>query len=126
VRFEARVVEAAAEQRIAAALALQRAELVKQARSSLCMCGVRDVCCTAPAFLCARCVHRTASGAAVHAMRVAARAMVLEMSCSAQKRPPAHDALLIKQMCLGAPSTPRGARRGGGSGRAAPCYGAGA
>jgi len=37
VRFEARVVEAAAEQRIAAALALQRAELVKQARSLLCM-----------------------------------------------------------------------------------------
>jgi hypothetical protein len=37
VRFEARVVEAAAEQRIAAALALQRAELVTQACNWLCM-----------------------------------------------------------------------------------------
>ncbi len=53
MRFEARVVEAAAEQRIAAALALQRAELVKQARSLLCMCGDRDVRCTALACFCA-------------------------------------------------------------------------
>ncbi len=37
MRFEARVVEAAAEQRIAAALALQHAELVKQACNWLCM-----------------------------------------------------------------------------------------
>jgi len=56
VRFEARVVEAAAEQRIAAALALQRAELVKQARSLLCMCGDRDVRRTALACFCALCV----------------------------------------------------------------------
>jgi hypothetical protein len=39
--------EAAAEQRIAAALALKRVELDKQARSWLCMCENRDVCCTA-------------------------------------------------------------------------------
>jgi len=38
-RAEARVVEASAEQRIAAALALERAELVKQAQSFLCMCS---------------------------------------------------------------------------------------
>ncbi len=38
---DARVAEAAAEQRIAAALALERAELVKQARSFLCMCSNR-------------------------------------------------------------------------------------
>jgi len=36
VRAEA---EAAAEQRFAAALAFERAELVKQARSLLCTCG---------------------------------------------------------------------------------------
>jgi len=39
-RTEARAeAEAAAEQRIAAALALERAELVKQARGLLCTCG---------------------------------------------------------------------------------------
>jgi len=72
VRFEARVVEAAAEQRIAAALALQRAELVKQACSLLCMCGDRDVRCTALSCIRAQCVHQAANEAAVHAMRVAA------------------------------------------------------
>ncbi len=41
---DARVAEAAAEQRIAAALALERAELVKQARSFLCMCSDRLHC----------------------------------------------------------------------------------
>ncbi len=39
-RTEARAeAEAAAEQRLAAALALERAELVKQARGLLCTCG---------------------------------------------------------------------------------------
>jgi hypothetical protein len=38
-RAEARAAEAAAKQRIAAALALERAELDKQARSWLCMCS---------------------------------------------------------------------------------------
>jgi len=40
VRAEVRAeAEAAAEQRVAAALALERAEFVKQARSLLCTCG---------------------------------------------------------------------------------------
>ena len=56
--------EAAAEQRIAAALATQRVELVKQARSLLCMCGDRDVRCTALACFCALCAHQTANEAA--------------------------------------------------------------
>ncbi len=47
-RTEARAeAEAAAEQRVAAALALERAELDKQARSWLCMCGNRHVRSTA-------------------------------------------------------------------------------
>ena len=96
MRFEARVVEAAAEQRIAAALALQRAELVKQARSLLCMTGDRGVCCNALACFCAPCAHQTASAAAVHAMRMAAWALMMEMSCSAGKACSAHNALLIK------------------------------
>jgi len=44
-RTEARAeAEAAAEQRVAAALALERAELDKQARSLLCMCSDRQEC----------------------------------------------------------------------------------
>ncbi len=39
--------EAAAKRRVAAALAIERAELVNQARSWLCMCGMRNLCCTA-------------------------------------------------------------------------------
>ncbi len=66
--------EAAADQRVAAALALERAELVKQARSLLCMCGNRHVRSTAVA--CSALLHclcnRSASGAAAHTMRVAA------------------------------------------------------
>ncbi len=38
-RAEARAEEAAAEEQFVAALALERAELDKQARSLLCMCG---------------------------------------------------------------------------------------
>jgi len=49
-RTEARAeAEAAAEQRSAAALEHQRAELVKQARSRLCVCGSGDASCTATA-----------------------------------------------------------------------------
>ncbi len=47
-RAEARAEEAAAEEQFVAALALERAELDKQARSLLCMCGtwpVTDVAC---------------------------------------------------------------------------------
>jgi len=59
-RAEARAAEAAAEQRIAAALALERAECNKQARSWLCMCGNRNVRCTALACICTLCVRQTA------------------------------------------------------------------
>ncbi len=58
-RAEARAAEAAAEEQVAAALALKRTELVKQARSWLCMCGNRDVHCTALACFCALCVRQT-------------------------------------------------------------------
>ncbi len=53
-RAEARAAEAAAEQHIAAALALERADFDKQARSVL---GVR---CTALACFCYLCVQQTA------------------------------------------------------------------
>ncbi len=49
--------EAAAEQRVAAALALERAELDKQARSWLCMCGDRHARSTALACVGALCVQ---------------------------------------------------------------------
>jgi len=55
-RAEACAAEAAIEEQLAAALAFERAELVKQARSSLCMCGNRDVRCTALAFHFVHCV----------------------------------------------------------------------
>jgi CDGSH-type Zn-finger protein len=55
-RTEARAeAEAAVEQRITAALALERAELVKQARGWLCMCGNRHVRSTA--ILCFLLLH---------------------------------------------------------------------
>jgi hypothetical protein len=73
VRAEARAAEAAAEQRMAAALALERARFDKQARSWLCMCGNRDARCTARAcFELLHSVQQSASEAAVHAMLVAA------------------------------------------------------
>ncbi len=56
---EERATEAAAEEQLAAALALERAELVKQARSLLCMCGDRDLR-TALACFCHLCVQQTA------------------------------------------------------------------
>ena len=55
-RAEARTAEAAVGQRIAAALALERADFDKQARQR----GNRDVRCTALACFCALCVQQTA------------------------------------------------------------------
>jgi hypothetical protein len=53
VSTEARAkAEAAAEERLAAALEHERAELVKQARSWLCMCGNGGASCTAMSSLC--------------------------------------------------------------------------
>jgi hypothetical protein len=55
-RAEAHAAEAATEEELSAALMLERVGLVKQARSSLCMCGNRDVRCTALAFHFVHCV----------------------------------------------------------------------
>ncbi len=77
--------EAAAEQRFAAALALERVEFNKQARSWLNMRGNRDIaalpwpplhCCTVCASECEW------SRFACHAL--AAWAMLMDMSCSAE------------------------------------------
>jgi len=65
-------VEAAAEQRFAAALALERAELAKQARCLLC---TRGSCCNARAWLCRASMPQTVSETAAHALHVAAWGM---------------------------------------------------
>ncbi len=55
-RTEARAeAEAAAEAHFAAALEHERAELVKQARSWLCMCGNGDAICIGQTLCAARC-----------------------------------------------------------------------
>jgi len=65
-------VEAAAEQRFAAALAHDRADLAKQARSLLC---TRGTCCNARAWFCRARMPQTVSETAAHALRVAAWGM---------------------------------------------------
>ncbi len=54
-RAEARAAEAAIEEQLAAALALERAEFDKQARSWPCVCSNRDVRCVCPSLLCTVC-----------------------------------------------------------------------
>jgi hypothetical protein len=73
-RTEARAeAVAAAEQRIApAALALERAELVKQARNFLCMCRSR---LHRLSLVCSKCVRLIVSETAAYALHVAAWGM---------------------------------------------------
>jgi len=79
-RTEARAAaEAATEERCAAALQHQRAELVKQARSWLCTCGNRDGRCTP------LCVQSCVGRFACHA-RGSVAALNLAISCSVWKR----------------------------------------
>ncbi len=61
-------VEAAAEQRFAAALARERADLAKQARSLLCM---RGRLLPRPSLFCRQCMRQTVSETGVHALRLA-------------------------------------------------------
>jgi len=78
--------EAAAEQRVATALALERAELDKQARSLLCMCGNRHVRSTLPWPVLVHCVCKAAwSRCTCHAR--GGMEQKIEMSCSVWKRP---------------------------------------
>jgi len=86
-RTEARAeAEVATEQRVAAALALERAELDKQARSWLCMCGVMGCSLHCPGLCWCTVCAANASGVAKNAMRQAAWAMMIGMSCSMWKR----------------------------------------
>ncbi len=61
-------VEAAAEQRFAAALARERADVAKQAR---CLQCTRSSCCNARAWFCRASMRQTMSEPAAHALRVA-------------------------------------------------------
>jgi hypothetical protein len=86
-------VEAAAEQRFAAALARERAGLAKQARGLLCMLSTWR-CSTwlqRPSLFCGQCMRRTVSETAVHALHVAAWGMGggarLDASLSHHKAP---------------------------------------
>ncbi len=93
-RAEARAgAEAAAEQRLATALALQRAELVKQARSWPCMCGTGLFTAPSDAF-----------DSRGHVVRYMSRSEGKRLSYSY-----AH-ALLTEALCLGVARTHRGAR----------------
>ncbi len=85
-RAEARAAEAAAEEQVAAALALERADFDEQARSWLCMYSNRAVRCAVLACSGALCVQQILNGAAVHVVRLAAWAMMIGMSCSVWKR----------------------------------------
>jgi len=107
-RAEARAeAEAAAEQRSAAALEQQRAELVKQARSWLCTCGNGVPAALPWPALCRLCTQHTVSVAAVHAMRAAAWAcMYWWAAVHASARPiMLCHALLTEKVRLGVAST---------------------
>jgi len=115
-------VEAAAEQRFAAALARERAQLAKQARCLLCMFSIwlqrASLCCR-------QCMRQTVSETAGHALHVAELGSMGHSVVELSWRPACFTvtchALLTERCPLwpGAPSARRGARRGRGGSRAA-------